>query len=209
MARLTLPMFILSFWSGFCSTFQSATKPRFFEIGPFVRSQRAPVTLWRVTTYILSLLPSSVLLYIWKVQRNLECICRRLFFFVSWNVFFFKNKIIDPGLHHHDKTRWENVKYGILQVPVMWGASYATSLSLKWRRYEWVSCCCPHSLLLCSNVTDFLPKHVQMYSHNKWLQSSVAVNGIFNEGLRPRRPVVFCWPSRRIQTNGLSNWQDF
>lgn len=90
----------------------------------------------------------------------------------------------------------------------MRGASYAASLSLKWQRYEWVTCCHLHSLFICSNVTDFLLEHVQMYSHNKWLESSVAVNGIFNEGLRPRRPVVFCWPSRRIQAP-LSNWQDF
>lgn len=129
--------------------------------------------------------------------------------FCFWKcIFFVKVKIIDAGLHHYDQNKMRNCKIRDLQVPVMWGTSYAASLSLKWLRSEWVMCCHLHSLLICSNVTDFLLEHVQMYSHNKWLESSVAVDAIFTEGLWPGRPVLFCWPSIRIRAP-LSNWQDF
>lgn len=115
MARLTLPMF---------TPLPEVVSAPLFRVlqnhGSLNRSfcevtKGTDDSLWLVTTYILSLPPSSVQFHIWKVQQNQECFCRRLFFFLSGEVFFFlfsPNKIIDAGLHRYDKTSWETVQYG-------------------------------------------------------------------------------------------------
>lgn len=89
MARLTLPMF---------TPLPEVVSAPLFRVlqnhGSLNRSfcevtKGTDDSLWLVTTYILSLPPSSVQFHIWKVQQNQECFCRRFFFFLSGEVFFF------------------------------------------------------------------------------------------------------------------------